>query len=65
MKRAKCIAANCAVAFGLFLGICGYHFVAHGDLRRGVVTGLVAAGLLLLVRGIIGLFRGKAPGEPR
>jgi hypothetical protein len=60
MKPAKSIAINCGLAFGLFLGICGYHVVVNDDLRHGVVTGLVAAGLLLLVRGIVGLFRREA-----
>jgi hypothetical protein len=59
------IVTNCALAFGLFLGICGYHFVVNGAIGRGALTGLVAAGLLLLVRGVIGLLRRKQPARPK
>ncbi|MBP8304001.1 MAG: hypothetical protein KBE04_07740 [Phycisphaerae bacterium] len=65
MKRAKSIATHCGLAIGLFLGVAGYHFVVNGDLRHGVVTGLVAAGLVLLVRGGIGLLRGRMPTESK
>ncbi len=63
MKRAKSIAVNCAWAFALFLGVCGYHLLVNNDLRRGAVTGLVAVCLYLLVHGIIGLFRRKRQAE--
>jgi hypothetical protein len=57
MKQIKSIATNWALALGIFLGNCGYHVFVSNDLRRGIVTGLIAVCLLLLVRGVIGLFR--------
>lgn len=61
MTRAKSLANNWVDSLSLFLGVCAYDFFAYDDLKRGVVTGLVAATLLWVVGCLLKLRSAKTP----
>jgi hypothetical protein len=52
MKQTKFIVGGWPTAIGLFLGILGYRVVVHQDLTGGIITGLIAGGLYLMILGL-------------
>jgi hypothetical protein len=57
MKQSKFIAIGWPTALGIFLGILGYRVVVHQDFTGGIISGLIAVCLFLMVGGLIFWFR--------